>query len=50
MKQVVEVVNMSESTIRRMIEEDKFPHPVQISSRLVGFRKSDLEKWESELV
>ena len=43
--QTCEMVNLSISTINRMVREGSFPKKVKLSPNRVGFRLSDIEKW-----
>tara|TARA_B100000424_G_C22748012_1_gene404373 strand:- start:475 stop:672 length:198 start_codon:yes stop_codon:yes gene_type:complete len=43
--QTCEMVNLSISTINRMVREGSFPKKVKLSPNRVGFRLSDVEKW-----
>ena len=43
--QTCEMVNLSISTINRMVKEGSFPKKVKLSPNRVGFRLSDVEKW-----
>ena len=40
--QVSELVNLSRSTIYRMIERDQFPSPIQIGLRSVGWLPKEI--------
>ncbi|MGO6966586.1 helix-turn-helix transcriptional regulator [Rhizobium ruizarguesonis] len=46
--QVIEMSTMSESTIRRMTEEKRFPPLVPISKGRVGVHKRDFHRWEAD--
>jgi len=48
-KELEKLVGMSESTIRREIDDGNFPHSVSISKRLIGWRLKDIEAWEAKL-
>lgn len=48
-KELEKLVGLSESTIRREIDDGNFPHSVSISKRLVGWRLKDIEAWEAKL-
>ena len=39
------LVGLSQATIYRMIARCEFPRPVQISSRLTGWRADEVEEW-----
>lgn len=44
---VVLTTGLGRSTIYRLIAEDKFPSPVQLSTRAVAWRRVDLEHWSA---
>ena len=43
--EVLELCGMSRSSLYRMIAGGKFPAPVKISERAVGWRKKDILDW-----
>lgn len=45
---VAEMIGLSRSTIWRMEQEGKFPKRVQLGSKSVAWRLSDLIRWMSE--
>jgi prophage regulatory protein len=45
MATVVSVTGLGRSTIYRLMAEDKFPSPVRLSKRAIGWRRIDLEHW-----
>ena len=45
LKNVTEVTSMSRSTIYRLMEQGKFPKPVKLSQRIVGFLEQDIDQW-----
>ena len=45
LNQTYDVVNLSRSTIYRMMKDVSFPQTVQLTLNRVGFRTSDLKKW-----
>ena len=45
LNQTCDVVNLSRSTIYRMMKVGTFPQTVQLTPNRVGFRTSDLKKW-----
>ncbi|WP_218397577.1 helix-turn-helix transcriptional regulator [Alteromonas lipotrueae] len=49
-RELEKLIGMSESTIRREIDDGNFPHSVSISKRLVGWRIKDIEAWEANLI
>ena len=42
---VRQMTGLGRSTIYRLMAEHQFPSSVQLSSRAVGWRLSDLEQW-----
>jgi len=42
---VVRMTGLGRSTIYRLIAERKFPRPVKLTARAVGWRRSDVERW-----
>ena len=40
---------LSRSTIYQLMTEDRFPRPVRLGKRAVGWRESDIAKWLDEL-
>ena len=44
---VVMMTGLARSTIYRLIAQDKFPPPVQLSSRAIAWRRDDVEQWSS---
>lgn len=49
MKKLTQRLTLSESTIRRMMDEGEFPYSVTLSKGAVGWRTKDIEEWESKL-
>lgn len=49
MKKLTQRLSLSESTIRRMMDEGRFPHSVSLSKGTVGWRIRDIEEWENNL-
>ena len=45
MPSVIRRTGLGRSTIYRLIAERKFPSPVKLSGRAVGWRRSDLDRW-----
>lgn len=43
---VVLWTGLCRSTIYRMIAEERFPLPIQLGSRAVAWRRSDLDRWQ----
>ncbi|MFV7770152.1 helix-turn-helix transcriptional regulator [Shewanella marisflavi] len=48
MKDLTKRLQLSESTIRRMMDEGTFPHSKSMSKRTVGWFIKDIELWESQ--
>ena len=42
---VKEMVGLSKPTIYRLMRRGKFPRPVRLSDRAVGWREGDVEDW-----
>jgi prophage regulatory protein len=42
---VVRRTGLARSTIYRLMAERKFPFPVKLAGRAVGWRRSDLDRW-----
>lgn len=42
---VVRRTGLARSTIYRLMAERKFPSPVKLTGRAVGWRLSDLDRW-----
>ncbi|MBC7705916.1 MAG: AlpA family phage regulatory protein [Rhodoferax sp.] len=45
MAMVIRMTGLGRTTIYRMMAADKFPCPVRLAKRAVGWRRSDLEQW-----
>ena len=45
LKNVTEVTSMSRSTIYRLMEQGKFPKPIKLSQRIIGFLEEDIDQW-----
>lgn len=45
MASVVRMTGLGRSTIYRMMAENSFPRPVQLTRRLIAWRRADLEQW-----
>ena len=48
LKQVLELVPMSRSSIYLMIGRKEFPAPIKIGSRAIGFSKKEISEWIDE--
>lgn len=44
-KEVEAMIGLSRSTIYKLISQEIFPKPVQLGTRAVGWRLSDIEAW-----
>jgi len=42
---VMRVTGLGRSTIYRLMAEGQFPRPVQLASRAVAWRRSDIDGW-----
>ncbi|MPV69211.1 helix-turn-helix transcriptional regulator [Burkholderia sp. BE17] len=42
---VLDTVGVKKTTLYRWIREGKFPAPVQLGSRSVGWRATDVQQW-----
>ena len=47
MTAVLRMTGLGRSTIYRLMAEDKFPSPVRLAKRAVGWRRLDLEQWSA---
>ena len=47
MAAVIQATGLGRSTIYKLIAEDKFPLPVQLTGRAVAWRRADLERWSA---
>jgi len=47
MSSVVRRTGLGRSTIYRVMSEDKFPSPVRLGGRAVGWRRVDLDRWSA---
>ncbi|MCY6395053.1 helix-turn-helix transcriptional regulator [Actinobacillus pleuropneumoniae] len=45
---VIEMTNLSATTIWRMMKKGEFPQSVRASMRRVAWRKSDIDNWIAE--
>ena len=48
-KELVEMLGISENTLRRMIKEGRFPKPINIAPRCPRWWLSDILKWLASL-
>ncbi len=42
---VIEAVGVKKSTIYQWVKDGKFPSPLRLGTRSVGWRQSDVESW-----
>ena len=42
---VVSITGLARSTIYRLVADAKFPPPVRLTKRAVGWRRIDVERW-----
>ena len=49
LEQVLELVPVSESTLRRMIKKDGFPGPHYISPKKLVWYEDEIESWQESL-
>jgi prophage regulatory protein len=47
MPNVVRMTGLTRSTIYRLIADRKFPRPVRLGPRAVGWRRADLDQWSA---
>ena len=47
-KDVIKVTGLSRSTIYRLMEQGKFPKPIKLSQRIIGFLEEDIDQWIQE--
>ena len=45
LKKVCEITTLSKATIYRQIKQGKFPAPIQLTDRSVGWLMSEIEEW-----
>jgi len=46
--EVMRMTGLGRSTIYRLLAAGRFPPPVQLSVRAVGWRRSDVDNWTAE--
>jgi len=49
LKQVESRIGLSRSSIYKMMSEDKFPKPVSLGARAVGWIESSIDQWLENL-
>jgi prophage regulatory protein len=42
---VMRLTGLGRSTIYRLMADEQFPSPVQLTKRVVAWRRTDLERW-----
>lgn len=50
MRQVLEMVGLSKSQVYRMMQQAKFPLPIQVSERCKRWLLEDVESWQNERI
>lgn len=45
MHAVKRMTGLGRSTIYRLVAQKKFPSPVRLANRAIGWRRTDLERW-----
>lgn len=48
-EEIIKMTGLSWSTIMRMVSVEKFPQPVKLNHRGIGWRRVDVEAWVKEL-
>mgnify|MGYP006076168013 CR=1 FL=1 len=48
-KQLETRLGLSRSSIYQMMADGKFPYPIKLGNRSVGWKSSDIEKWLEDL-
>ena len=49
MPAVIRHTGLGRSTIYRLIASNRFPQPVKLTTRAVGWRKADVDRWSESL-
>lgn len=47
MRDVIQSVGLSESTIGRLYRAGEFPRKIRLSARTIGWREADIEAWKA---
>lgn len=47
LREVRESTGLSRSTIYSYIQQNRFPHQIQVGKRIVGWLKSEIDEWIS---
>ena len=45
LKEVVQMVGLSRTSIYRLVDSGDFPHPIRVGPRAVRWRLRDIEQW-----
>ena len=45
MSRLVEMIDLSRSTVWKLLSEGKFPNPIRLGPRSIGWRIKDVEDW-----
>ena len=45
MREVMQRIGLSRSTIYKLMENDDFPRPMKLGSQAIGWRDADIEAW-----
>ena len=48
LRAVSRMTGLARSTILRMIAKNDFPAPVRLATRIIAWRRSDLERWSEQ--
>lgn len=48
--EVINAVGLSTATIYRLMSENKFPKPVKLGARSVGWVETDIQSWLEERI
>lgn len=49
MNDLTQVLGLSQSLLYKMVSEDRFPKPVELGPRAVGWRVQDVQAWVDAL-
>lgn len=47
MREVIQRIGLSRSTIYKLMENNDFPKPMKLGSQAIGWRDTDIETWIS---
>lgn len=45
MREVIQRIGLSRSTIYKLMENNEFPRPMKLGSQAIGWRDTDIEAW-----